>query len=71
MYAKCIFVLLEPPKDLIRKLLVVDPKQRISIEEALDHPFFQTVVRKGKHTEPAYIFFLFVAMNALNRIAQH
>ncbi|KAJ8921202.1 hypothetical protein NQ315_013674 [Exocentrus adspersus] len=33
----------ESPKDLIRKLLVVDPKQRISISEALNHPFFQTV----------------------------
>ncbi|XP_018574202.1 phosphorylase b kinase gamma catalytic chain, skeletal muscle/heart isoform isoform X2 [Anoplophora glabripennis] len=33
----------EPPKDLIRKLLVVDPKQRISIKDALKHPFFQTV----------------------------
>lgn len=33
----------ESPKDLIRKLLVVDPKQRISIEEALNHEFFQSV----------------------------
>ncbi|XP_076255595.1 phosphorylase kinase gamma isoform X3 [Rhynchophorus ferrugineus] len=33
----------ESPKDLIRKLLVVDPKQRISIEEALQHEFFQSV----------------------------
>ncbi|XP_049838734.1 phosphorylase b kinase gamma catalytic chain, liver/testis isoform isoform X1 [Schistocerca gregaria] len=31
----------EPPKDLIRKLLVVDPNERISIKEALNHPFFQ------------------------------
>lgn len=34
----------EPPKDLIRKLLVVDPKKRITIEEALNHPFFQLLV---------------------------
>lgn len=34
----------EAPKDLIRKLLVVDPKKRISIKEALDHCFFHTVV---------------------------
>jgi phosphorylase kinase gamma subunit len=37
----------EPPKDLIRRLLVVDPKQRISIQEALAHPFFHTMVRDG------------------------
>jgi serine/threonine protein kinase len=35
----------EPPKDLIRRLLVVDPKKRITIKEALEHPFFQTMVR--------------------------
>ncbi|XP_044260336.1 phosphorylase b kinase gamma catalytic chain, skeletal muscle/heart isoform isoform X2 [Tribolium madens] len=33
----------EEPKDLIRRLLVVDPKQRISIDDALRHPFFQTM----------------------------
>jgi len=35
---------LEAPKDLIRKLLVVDPKRRISIKDALEHSFFHTVV---------------------------
>ncbi|XP_050292849.1 phosphorylase b kinase gamma catalytic chain, skeletal muscle/heart isoform isoform X2 [Anthonomus grandis grandis] len=34
----------ESPKDLIRKLLVVDPKQRITIDEALRHEFFQSVI---------------------------
>lgn len=34
----------EPPKDLIRRLLVVDPLKRITIDDALNHPFFQTVV---------------------------
>ncbi|GFG31053.1 hypothetical protein Cfor_11437 [Coptotermes formosanus] len=34
----------EPPKDLIRRLLVVDPKKRITIKEALEHPFFQTML---------------------------
>ncbi|XP_067206289.1 phosphorylase b kinase gamma catalytic chain, skeletal muscle/heart isoform isoform X3 [Linepithema humile] len=38
----------EAPKDLIRKLLVVDPKKRISIKEALDHSFFHTVELKAK-----------------------
>jgi len=27
-------------KDLIKKLLTVDPKQRITIEEAREHPWF-------------------------------
>lgn len=34
----------EPPKDLIRKLLVVDPKKRITIQGALDHPFFHVML---------------------------
>ncbi|XP_043481501.1 phosphorylase b kinase gamma catalytic chain, skeletal muscle/heart isoform isoform X1 [Leptopilina heterotoma] len=34
----------DAPKDLIRKLLVVDPKKRITIKEALDHSFFHTVL---------------------------
>ncbi|EGI67480.1 Phosphorylase b kinase gamma catalytic chain, skeletal muscle isoform [Acromyrmex echinatior] len=34
----------EAPKDLIRKLLVVDPKRRISIKDALEHSFFHTVL---------------------------
>ncbi|XP_031837694.1 phosphorylase kinase gamma isoform X2 [Nomia melanderi] len=38
----------EAPKDLIRKLLVVEPKKRISIKEALDHSFFHTVELKAK-----------------------
>lgn len=33
----------ETPKDLIRKLLVVDPAKRISITEALRHPFFLSI----------------------------
>ncbi|KAF7993302.1 hypothetical protein HCN44_006362 [Aphidius gifuensis] len=34
----------DAPKDLISKILVVDPLKRISITEALDHPFFHTVL---------------------------
>ncbi|XP_037918673.1 phosphorylase b kinase gamma catalytic chain, skeletal muscle/heart isoform isoform X5 [Hermetia illucens] len=34
----------EDPKDLIRKCLVVDPEKRITVSEALRHPFFQTMV---------------------------
>ncbi|KAG5671651.1 hypothetical protein PVAND_001842 [Polypedilum vanderplanki] len=33
----------EDPKDLIRKCLVVDPEKRITVREALKHPFFNTV----------------------------
>ncbi|XP_063989589.1 phosphorylase b kinase gamma catalytic chain, skeletal muscle/heart isoform isoform X2 [Diachasmimorpha longicaudata] len=38
----------DAPKDLIRKLLVVEPDKRASIKEALDHPFFHTVELKAK-----------------------
>lgn len=41
------FVLLEDPKDLIRKCLVVDPEKRINVRECLKHPFFNTVVSSG------------------------
>uniref|UniRef100_A0A1B6M6C1 phosphorylase kinase n=1 Tax=Graphocephala atropunctata TaxID=36148 RepID=A0A1B6M6C1_9HEMI len=34
----------EEPKDLIRKLLVVDPAERLTVREALQHPFFQLVL---------------------------
>ncbi|XP_035783979.1 phosphorylase b kinase gamma catalytic chain, liver/testis isoform-like isoform X1 [Anopheles albimanus] len=34
----------EDPKDLIRKCLVVDPTKRITVTEALKHPFFNTVL---------------------------
>ncbi|CAG9103819.1 unnamed protein product [Plutella xylostella] len=34
----------EEPKDLIRRLLVVDPSERIAIEDALSHPFFNMVL---------------------------
>lgn len=34
----------EDPKDLIRKCLVVEPEKRITVKEALAHPFFTTTV---------------------------
>ncbi|XP_072934617.1 phosphorylase b kinase gamma catalytic chain, liver/testis isoform isoform X2 [Epargyreus clarus] len=37
----------EDPKDLIRRLLVVEPNVRIDLEEALSHPFFNTVAIKS------------------------
>ncbi|XP_063388479.1 phosphorylase b kinase gamma catalytic chain, liver/testis isoform isoform X3 [Cydia fagiglandana] len=36
----------DDPKDLIRRLLVVEPSQRLPIEDALSHPFFNTVAKK-------------------------
>lgn len=35
----------DAPKDLISKLLVVDPAKRITVQEALTHDFFQILVR--------------------------
>jgi len=37
----------EDPKDLIRKCLVVDPAQRITVKEVLRHPFFNQMVSDG------------------------
>ncbi|XP_055853986.1 phosphorylase b kinase gamma catalytic chain, skeletal muscle/heart isoform isoform X3 [Episyrphus balteatus] len=34
----------EDPKDLIRKCLVVDPSQRITVKEVLRHPFFNQIL---------------------------
>lgn len=34
----------EEPKDLIRKLLVVDPAERLTVKAALAHPFFQIML---------------------------
>lgn len=34
----------EDPKDLIRKCLVVEPENRITVKEALKHPFFTTTL---------------------------
>ncbi|XP_052738710.1 phosphorylase b kinase gamma catalytic chain, skeletal muscle/heart isoform isoform X2 [Bicyclus anynana] len=37
----------EDPKNLIRRFLVVDPSERIEIDDALLHPFFNTVAIKA------------------------
>ena len=39
----------EQPKDLIRKLLVVDPRKRLTAKDCLKHEFFQ--ISKTKHTK--------------------
>lgn len=38
----------EPPKDLISKLLVLDPSERLTADEALNHPFFKREEREQK-----------------------
>ncbi|KAF8795325.1 Phosphorylase b kinase gamma catalytic chain like protein [Argiope bruennichi] len=38
----------ELPKDLIRRLLILDPKKRITASQALQHDFFKIVVAKGR-----------------------
>ncbi|XP_046656521.1 phosphorylase b kinase gamma catalytic chain, skeletal muscle/heart isoform-like isoform X2 [Daphnia pulicaria] len=38
----------EAPKDLISKLLVVDPKRRLTVDEALKHEFFQVLHYQGR-----------------------
>nr|XP_016924106.1 phosphorylase b kinase gamma catalytic chain, skeletal muscle/heart isoform isoform X1 [Drosophila suzukii]XP_016924107.1 phosphorylase b kinase gamma catalytic chain, skeletal muscle/heart isoform isoform X1 [Drosophila suzukii]XP_016924109.1 phosphorylase b kinase gamma catalytic chain, skeletal muscle/heart isoform isoform X1 [Drosophila suzukii]XP_016924110.1 phosphorylase b kinase gamma catalytic chain, skeletal muscle/heart isoform isoform X1 [Drosophila suzukii]XP_016924111.1 phosphor len=43
----------EDPKDLIRKCLVVDPAQRITVKEVLRHPFFNQMVLMGDRRHPA------------------
>nr|AAA64560.1 phosphorylase kinase gamma [Drosophila melanogaster] len=43
----------EDPKDLIRKCLVVDPSQRITVKEVLRHPFFNQMVLMGDRRHPA------------------
>ncbi|KAH8266865.1 hypothetical protein KR026_005926 [Drosophila bipectinata] len=42
----------EDPKDLIRKCLVVDPAQRITVKEVLRHPFFNQMVLMGERRHP-------------------
>ncbi|XP_076181264.1 phosphorylase kinase gamma isoform X2 [Ptiloglossa arizonensis] len=61
----------EAPKDLIRKLLVVEPKKRISIKEALEHSFFHTVELKAKSFNARKRFQLaIICVRAVIRIKQ-
>ncbi|XP_046385034.1 phosphorylase b kinase gamma catalytic chain, skeletal muscle/heart isoform isoform X3 [Ischnura elegans] len=59
----------EAPKDLIRKLLVVDPRQRISVADALTHPFFQIMQYKAREFNARRLFkFGILCVRAMVRI---
>ncbi|XP_050081631.1 phosphorylase b kinase gamma catalytic chain, liver/testis isoform isoform X3 [Anopheles aquasalis] len=59
----------EDPKDLIRKCLVVDPTKRITVTEALKHPFFNTVLRKQSQFNARKKFqFAILCVRAMIRI---
>lgn len=59
----------ENPKDLIRKLLVVDPRRRLTVQEALDHPFFQVMQYQSKKFDARKTFqFGILCVRAMVRI---
>jgi phosphorylase kinase gamma subunit len=59
----------DTPKDLIRKLLVVEPSQRITVDEALRHDFFQIMHYKSKTFNARKIFqFAIVCVRCVVRI---
>ncbi|CAB3364419.1 Hypothetical predicted protein [Cloeon dipterum] len=59
----------DAPKDLIRKLLVVDPKKRLTVSEALEHPFFQVMHYQSKKFEAKKLFrFGILCVRAVVRI---
>ena len=37
--------------DLLQKMLIFDPKKRITVQESLEHPFFKSVRDKSKEEE--------------------
>jgi serine/threonine protein kinase len=55
------YISIDSPKDLIRKLLVLDPSDRLTVNEALEHPFFNVKVsiyylNKGKFLKLLFEF---------------
>ncbi|XP_017138303.1 phosphorylase b kinase gamma catalytic chain, skeletal muscle/heart isoform isoform X4 [Drosophila miranda] len=59
----------EDPKDLIRKCLVVDPAQRITVTEVLRHPFFNQMLRKQSRFNARKKFqFAIIVIRAVIRI---
>ena len=59
----------EQPKDLIRKLLVIDPKKRLNAKDCLKHEFFQISKTKYVKFNARHTFQLgILAVRALIRI---
>ncbi|XP_067137502.1 phosphorylase b kinase gamma catalytic chain, liver/testis isoform [Centruroides vittatus] len=59
----------ESPKDLIRKFLIVDPKQRITATEALQHDFFKIVTTQGRKFDAKKTFqFYALCIRAMVRL---
>jgi len=59
----------ESPKDLIRKLLVVDPAERLTVEQALSHEFFQITHWKAKQFDARkYFRFAILCVRCLIRV---
>ncbi|CAG0888469.1 unnamed protein product [Darwinula stevensoni] len=46
----------DSPKDLIHRILVTDPERRITVREALHHPFFQIMHYQGKKFDARRMF---------------
>ncbi|XP_026333090.1 phosphorylase b kinase gamma catalytic chain, liver/testis isoform isoform X2 [Hyposmocoma kahamanoa] len=59
----------EDPKELIRRFLMVDPNERINLDEALQHPFFNTVaIKSGGFNARAKLRLGFIAVRAAVRL---
>ncbi|XP_050353536.1 phosphorylase b kinase gamma catalytic chain, skeletal muscle/heart isoform isoform X2 [Nymphalis io] len=59
----------EDPKDLIRRFLVVEPSERIDIEDALIHSFFHTVaIKSGGFNARAKLRLVLLTVRAAMRL---
>ena len=44
----------EESLDLLQKMLIFDPKKRITVQESLEHPFFESIRDKSKEEEATF-----------------
>ena len=44
----------EESLDLLQKMLIFDPKKRITVQESLEHPFFKSIRDKSKEEEATF-----------------
>lgn len=49
----------ESAKDLVKQMLMVDPNQRITVEEALEHPWIRVIKFESFLKDSKYLFFSF------------